>query len=227
MIRVWDIPSGKELFQLTGHTFCVNCLTILPNGWLASGSSDSTIKLWDLDKQKEVGTLEGHRSAVVSLQVLKNGHLVSYSTDDTLKIWDPRLEENNLLRTIKGHGNNSWDIPLFGVLSNDFLVTCSRDRRDEEECVLMVHDPTDGEKTKSISTGQKDASSLLVLSNDQVAIGFLNGSIKIFDLDGGKTRAIDRAHESCVRSLFQLSNGDLVSSGRVKGKETDQGVEPS
>ena len=58
-----------------------------------------------------------------------------------------------------------------------------------------------------------NAGSLLVLSNDQVVIGFDNGSIKIFDLEGGGTRAIDRAHGSYVYSLFQLSNGNLVSSG--------------
>ena len=149
----------------------------------------------------------------MSLKVLKNGHLVSYSTDDTMNIWNPCLEGDNFVRAIQEHGNTYWAVPLFCVLSNDFLVTCSLHREFQEECVLMVHDPTDGTKTNSIPTGQKDALSLLVLSNDQVVIGFMNGSIKIFDLNGGETRAIDQAHESHVFSLFQLSNGNLVSSG--------------
>ena len=125
---------------------------------------------------------------------------------------------NNLVRTIKGHGrNNSWSTPLFGVLSNDFLVTCSNDRH-----LLMVHDPTDGKKIKSVQTEQGGAQSLLVLSNNQVAIGFNDRSIRIYDLEGGETRAVDRSRksngllldENPVTSLFQLSNGNLVSSGK-------------
>ena len=111
--------------------------------------------------------------------------------------------------------------PLFGVLSNDFLATCSRDKEGKEESVLMVHDPSRWQEDQVYSNWtERCVRSLLVLSNDQVAIGFENGSIKIFDLNGGETRAIDRAHESGVTSLFQLSNGNLVSSGWDKGKVT-------
>ena len=217
---MWDIPSGDQLLKLTGHTQWLFSLALLPNGWLASGSWDKTIKLWDLDQKKEVGTLLGHTSAVLSLKVLKNGHLVSYSLDNTLKIWNPYLEGDNLVRTIQGHGNTYWPFPLFDILSNDFIVTCSRDKVGKEECVLMVHDPANGKKTKSIPTVLKGVRSLLVLLNDQVAIGFENGSIQIFNLNGGETRAINQAHDSFVRSLFQLSNGSLVSSGTEKRKIT-------
>ena len=194
---------------------------MLPNGWLASGSWDDTIKLWDLVQKRVVATLKGHSNRVVSLKVLKNGHLVSYSTDNTMKIWNPVLKKSRLLRTIQGHGNASFAVTLFGVLSNDFLVTCSHSSHDtKDKEVLMVHDPTDGKKINSIPTGAKAVSSFLVLSNDQVVIGCINGSIKIFDLNGGETRAIDGAHMLCVYSLFQLSNGNLVSSGWDGAKAT-------
>ena len=51
----------------------------------------------------------------------------------------------------------------------------------------MVHDPNTGKRIKSFLTGLKDARSLLILSNDQIAVGFKDGSIKIFDLDGVET----------------------------------------
>ena len=183
-------------------------LALLPDGWLASGSADKTIKLWDLDQRREVSTLRGHILSVVSLKVLKNGHLVSCSADDSLKIWNPKLKENNLLLTI-GHGNTYLGMALFGVLPNDFLVTCSRGG----EGVLKMHDSNNVQRPKIIPTGQKDAFSLLVLSSDQVVLGFKNGSIKIFDLEGGESKAIDQAHGSDVYSLFQLSNRQLISAG--------------
>ena len=128
-----------------------------------------------------------------------------------MEIWNPHLQGGNLVRTIKGHGNPTWSTTLFGVLSNDFLATCSLDKEGKEESVLTVHDPSSGRKTKSVPTVLKDASPLLVLSNDQVVIGFDNGSIKIFDLNGGETRSIDRAHVSFVTSLLQFPNGNLSS----------------
>ena len=219
-IRVWDIPSGKELYQLIGNIDWAISLALLPNGWLASGSNGGTIKLWDLDQKKLVRTFEGHTKSVVSLKVLKNGRLVSYSLDNTMKIWRPLLKEKNLVHTIQGHGNTSWTIPLFGVLSNDFLVTCSCAAEYESVLVVQNHKKANRNKIKYIPTGQDGASSLLVLSNDQVAIGFENGSIKIFDLKGGETRTIYQAHGSDISFLFQLSNENLVSSGCDGEKKT-------
>ena len=105
-VKVWDRESEKELFTLSGHTgYSIYTISLLPNGWLASGSSDKTIKLWDLKERKEVKTLTGHTATIASLKVLNNGNLVSYSIDDTIKIWNPCTSDSNLLLTIKGHGN--------------------------------------------------------------------------------------------------------------------------
>ena len=129
MVIVWDTASGTKLFTLDGHTHYVFTIAMLPNGWLASGSYDNSIKLFDLEERKVVRTLSGHTGAVFSLKALKNGNLVSCSADDTLRVWIHYGDEKKLPLTIKGHENMSyWRIPV-GVLSKDFLVTCSRDIR--------------------------------------------------------------------------------------------------
>ena len=216
---MWDTASGQELFTLSGHESTVSTIALLPNGWLASGSYE-TIKLWDLEERKEVRTLEGHTDKILSLQVLKNGNLVSCSRDDELIIWDPYLHENNHLLTIEGHGNTkNWTydaVFLFGVLSNDHLVACSRGRDNKEESVMTVWDPKEERLVKSLQTGLNEVLTLLVLSNDQVAIGTegRNGTIKIIDLnDPSKTRTKEEAHDYEVFCLQQLSNHSLVSSG--------------
>ena len=54
---------------------------------------------------------------------------------------------------------------------------------------------------------------MVVLSNDQIAIGSHDGTIKLIDLeDNNKTRTKEMAHY-VVTCLLQLSNGDLISSG--------------
>ena len=219
-IKVWDTSSGIELSTLNGHVDRVLTIALLPNGWLASGSSDTTIKLWSLEERREVRTLRGHTKSVVSLAVLKNGNLVSYSKDDTIKIWNPYLAENNLLTTISGHGNTITILPI-GVLSNDFLVTCFNAKDDKLNETLKVWDPNDGKLVKSLSHGLKALWTVVVLSNDQVGIGSGKGTIKIIDLeDESKTRIKEKAHV-VVTCLLQLSNGNLVSTGKDKEATCD------
>ena len=52
------------------------------------------------------------------------------------------------------------------------------------------------------------------LSNDQVALGFCNGTIKIVDLtDDTKSRTKEKAYVRQIMFLTQLSNGHLLSCG--------------
>ena len=61
---------------------------MLPNGYLASGSGDATIKIWNPTDGSVMRTLTGHTSLVHSLAVLPNGYLASCSFDNTIKIWN-------------------------------------------------------------------------------------------------------------------------------------------
>jgi WD40 repeat protein len=77
-----------EIKTLSGHTSYVLSLAVLPDGSLASGSSDTKIKIWDTIKGIEIKTLSGHTSYVLSLAVLPDGSLASGSSDTKIKIWD-------------------------------------------------------------------------------------------------------------------------------------------
>ena len=189
-------------------------IVVLPNKFLASGSKDKTINIWDLKDSRLVRTLKGHAKAIVSLKVLRNGNLVSYSSDDTIKIWNTSSSQMSLLMTISGHGNGCWVVPLFGVLSNDWLVALSRDAEGKEDCTLRVWTPDDGKLIKSISTELKEVRTVFVLANDQVATGFKNGAIKIIDLNNaGSSRTKDKAHDVVISCISQLSNENLISCG--------------
>ena len=189
---------------------------MLPNGWLALGSSEHTIRLMDLGQRKQAISLEGHTGSIVSLKVLSNGNLVSYAQDNSVKIWNPYLTSNNLLLTILGHGNRGWSVP-FGVLSNDFLVYCSQDLSSKEESNLRMWDPNEGKLVKHLQIGLTGVSTLLVLSNDQIAIGTENGTFKIIDLYRYEnTRIKEKAHDEAVSCILQLSNDNLITAGQDK-----------
>ena len=72
---------------LQGHTFYVHSVCALPDGILASGSGDKSIKIWDISSGECIQTLNGHTDCVSSVCVLPDGNLASGSYK-SIKIWD-------------------------------------------------------------------------------------------------------------------------------------------
>lgn len=72
---------------LTGHGYWEGGLGELPNGNLASGSADGTVKIWNTDTGALLQTLTGHYGGIGALAVLANGYIASASYQ-TIEIWN-------------------------------------------------------------------------------------------------------------------------------------------
>ena len=82
------MTAGAETARLEGHSGSVAALCMLPDGRLASGSRDNTIRLWDVTAGAETARLEGHSGSVAALCMLPDGRLASGSCDNTIRLWD-------------------------------------------------------------------------------------------------------------------------------------------
>jgi hypothetical protein len=117
-----QVSAGIEIAHLEGHTGRVTALGLLPDGHLASGSADGTIRLWDLSSGAETSQLEGDSGGVTALWLLPDGRLASGSADGTIRLWDSSagVETGRLV----GH---SAGVTALGLLPDGRLASGSAD----------------------------------------------------------------------------------------------------
>ncbi|MCX6929054.1 MAG: hypothetical protein NT154_38445, partial [Verrucomicrobia bacterium] len=66
----------------------VTALAFSPDGTLASGGMDHTIRLWHPELDQETAILTGHSGWILCLAFAEHGNaLLSGSLDGTLKVW--------------------------------------------------------------------------------------------------------------------------------------------
>jgi WD40 repeat protein len=61
-VRIWEPTIGQARHILTGHTRAVTAMAVAPDGsWLATTSSDGTMRIWDVDTRASIAALRsGH-----------------------------------------------------------------------------------------------------------------------------------------------------------------------
>jgi WD40 repeat protein len=80
---------GAERNRLDAHKAAVNKISFSPDGrFLASDSTDSTIKIWDVTTGKVINTLDKNKLKINSFSFIKDGLLAYDSADGTVKVWN-------------------------------------------------------------------------------------------------------------------------------------------
>ncbi len=92
-VIVWDLETGKCLYELHGHLSHIHAMSITPDGKKAiSASSDKTLHVWDLETGKILKVLNDHSGEILSVSLTPDGcRAVSTSHDNTLRVWNLEL----------------------------------------------------------------------------------------------------------------------------------------
>uniref|UniRef100_A0A8C6UHS9 Apoptotic peptidase activating factor 1 n=1 Tax=Neogobius melanostomus TaxID=47308 RepID=A0A8C6UHS9_9GOBI len=149
-VQVLEVPSGKLLASLKGHTKTVFHCQFIENGQtLLTSSEDATIRVWSW-QSGDCKVLQGHKEQVRCFSLLSNlpteSTLLSWSFDGTVKVWD--VKSGQKLQDIDAHRGAilschvSPDRSLFTTTSADktaklwsvkdgsLLKICSREGKD-------------------------------------------------------------------------------------------------
>jgi WD40 repeat protein len=89
-VRVFEVPSCKELLALPGHTKSVARTRYSPDGrTILTCAMDGTARVWDARTGKALSVLRGHENGVMDAQFSKDGEfIITASWDSTSRIWE-------------------------------------------------------------------------------------------------------------------------------------------
>lgn len=81
-----------------------------PNcNYIATGSSDKTVRMWDVSSGECVRIFIGHRSMILSLAISPEGrYMASGDEDGTIMLWD--LATGRCLTPLMGHTSCVWTL---------------------------------------------------------------------------------------------------------------------
>lgn len=79
-----------EVVFTTGHTDMVKCMDVSPNGsWLASGSTDKSLKIVEISSGKELRTFAGNDGVAEMVKFSPDGELIAgLFANDEVKVWN-------------------------------------------------------------------------------------------------------------------------------------------
>ncbi len=209
-------PPGAQIARLEGHTGSVGVLAVLPDGRLASGSDDNTIRLWDPATTFELARLEGHTHRVTALAVLIDGRLASCSIDRTIRLWDVSGES-------AAAGAETACIKCYSSIYALAVLPDGRLASGSDDGDIQLWDPKSGAATALISVSTEAVHALAVLHDGWLAAASVFDSICLWDPGsmsgasrsaGAKPNYINgSAAGNCswVRALAVLADGRLAS----------------
>jgi WD40 repeat protein len=208
-IVLWKPMSGTYSDILSGHIKGVLSLVSLPDGRIASGSNDGTIRIWEwnYDDAAYSALDHGHKDRVNSFALLSDGRIASSSAyDHSIRIWDQSSCSASVF--LEGSECEAWSLAVLG----DGRLACG------------FTDLHDGVKLWDLATGKCTSififetsnslgvHSFAVISDDYLACGLGDGSIHILDMTDKRRLKPQKGIQRWAKCLSKLMRQNNVAT---------------
>jgi WD40 repeat protein len=186
---------------LKAHKKVINCLAVLSNNKLISGSEDCKIRIWDLNNYKCLQTLTGHISSVNIILPLQNEMFLTGGDDKYLNLWGKKDDgEYELDETIK----DNYPIACMININTGILIVGSKSYSQQK---LRFWNFRDTYIKELFPTHDEPVYCLVGVADGCIATGSEDKSIKIWNIeDKNKCIKTLKGHRGAVYSLLYISS---------------------
>jgi len=207
-IAIWDVHTNRPRGILAGHTGRVHALAFAPDGkTLASAGADGTARLWDALTGAVRIILPAHTGSVPALAFSPDGLTLATGADTgEVKFWD--VPSGQLQRTFVGQASVSAlaftpDGKSLAVAGGTDVALWPVALRLERATLRSPHGPVGA----------------LVLTGGKItAGGGADGTLRVWDMDGGKQGKSLEAPRGGVNCLALAVDGKtLATAGGAPG----------
>ncbi|MFO0845316.1 MAG: WD40 repeat domain-containing protein [Gemmataceae bacterium] len=182
LIRLWDVPSNKDLRVLRHHSDSVYSVAFRPDGkLLASGAADRAVKVWDVATGERLYTLGEPTDWVYAVAWSPDGrHLAAAGVDRSLRVWQADRDGGRVVGSAFAHEAPVTRLVYSG--DGQTIWTLSDDRVAKSWDAARLTE-------RKVYPRQPETPLALAVhpAKSEVAIGRFDGALVILDSSTGKT----------------------------------------
>jgi WD40 repeat protein len=205
-VVVWDAATNEEKFSLKKHRKDVNGLAFTPEGkYLVSGCKGFMVYVWDLKTKKPVAALEGY-GPISYLKCAPDGQTIALGTDHgQVAIWDTAEPRKLLFTRIRHEGF---------VHRLAYAPDCKTLASTDGKGNLVLWDVATGKLLQEFR-GAAASSVAFSPKGSTLAVGYHDGSIRLWDATGTKEKATLKGHNGryWITDLAYSPDGKALASG--------------
>jgi eukaryotic-like serine/threonine-protein kinase len=220
-IRLWDVPSGRQIRVLRGHTRGVAAVAVSEDGRRAlSGGDDGTVRVWDLVTGRQVGAWAARGGRVASVALSADGRLALSRTGDasarlgqgSVQLWE--VATGKELRSLNAHISLVFPV----ALSHDGRLALSGSDHNGVACAIRMWETATGRVVQSFTGFQREIEGLAFSPDGRrVAAAGMQQTVRIWDVATGELVHSLRGHNHRVEGMAVSPNGRVVISGSRDG----------